>query len=159
MKKIKNKNIFLYYLANYICLNHKSLIFIFIKNNCLIRYIKVKKLNKNFCLLTLAEHIDTKQLDNFLVSVCNFIYKKIIFSGKGFKIRKNRYSINFLFNKSHNISLVIKKTKILKLTKNSLAFVSKKILKVARFTKIFSINKFTKKGIRVSNQVVLIRKK
>ena len=102
-----------------------------------------------------------QEIKNFLNQMSLFLFTKIKFSGKGYKIKKSRTkSLGLLFNRAHITcmwwkNLIIKKLKKYKIyikhTKNNT-----KIIKL--LMSIRPVNIFTKKGLRVSRQVVFKKK-
>jgi ribosomal protein L6P/L9E len=142
----KNKNIYIKYK-----INNFSKIY-FLKNlNCISIQFKhfTNNLNKNSSII----------LNKQVKSIDFYFFKKIQFFGKGFKIKKLKKQIlNMFFNKSHitflkwnNIFLKkIKKTKIIIYSTNyyNIKLLSYKLIK-CRF-----LNVFTKKGLRISRQLI-----
>lgn len=152
----KNKNKFIYIYSNklFLCLNINNYTIIYKNSINLIELISTypfkeyKKIN-NF-------------LNHFLFSWTTFFYKKIMFTGKGFKIKKKKKIVFFFFNKSH-VSLVICNTAIIKkINKNKLLFFYKNTnFYNTLLTKILQIryaNIYTKRGLRFSRQIILKRK-
>ena len=163
---------------NIILLNQK--ISIFKKNGLFYIYIY----NKNFFLIlktnllvgiknsneflffekgTINRRLQGKQdLNSFLKQFYMYSYSKLKFTGKGYKIKKNKKcNMMLLFNRSHitNIfwkNIFIKKIKKYKMyvcgTKNNICKIISTILNTR------SINIFTKKGLRVSRQILLKKK-
>lgn len=106
----------------------------------------------------------TKKTEKFIniynSSLLNYFIKKIIFSGKSYKIKKKRVFI-FEFNKAHMEAVVwknfflkkLKKVKILlkNINQNELAIICHKIISIRE------LNPFTKRGLRMSRSI--LRKK
>lgn len=100
-------------------------------------------------------------LTQFIEQFDKYVFTKIRFAGKGYKIRKKSvHSMILIFNRAHitviwwrNIILKkIKKNKFyVKLTPKTLNFINT-ILKVRH------INIFTKKGLRTSRQILFKKK-
>ena len=124
-----------------------------------------KKIN-NIILIFLKNKINIKNI-NFLKKILKnwflLFFKKIKFTGKGFRIKKNKKKINFLleFNKSHLTIFILKKIILKKIKKakflilwNNLKYLNKLNKKIININKI---NKYTKRGLRNSRQ--LIKKK
>lgn len=163
---MKQNIIFLNYLKNLIILKKKKKLLLF-KNKKKNIFIQIEnfKINKNTGTLTSKN----KPLNNnfikkinFLIKIINSFYlEKFNFNGKGFKIKKLKTICFFLFNKSHKTYLIEKKNKIKKISKNSYVVIFKDLKKkiTNKIKKIFPINKFTKKGIRKSEQIINIKKK
>lgn len=142
---------------NYVYIYNKNY-FLIIKNN---KNQKIKIKNKN---LNLLEFFNTNfykyliLLKNIIYHI-NFLYfKKIKFSGKGFRIKKNKKKKNFKlqFNKSHITILFLKKILLKKIKKSKfmLVFLNKKYLNLIskKILKINYINIYTKRGLRFSRQ-------
>lgn len=101
-------------------------------------------------------------LNNLLFSWETFFFKKISFTGKGFKIKKKQKIIFFFFNKSHISLLICNSAVIKKINKQKILFFFKnyslyeKIL--SKILKIRYANIYTKRGLRFSRQLILKRK-
>ncbi len=101
-------------------------------------------------------------INTFIFSWESFFFKKITFTGKGFKIKKKQKIIYFFFNKSH-ISLIICNSAIIKkIHKNKIIFFYKNIKLydtiLNKILKIRYANIYTKRGLRFSRQLILKRK-
>lgn len=96
----------------------------------------------------------------------NIFFDKIKFKGKGFRVRfkKNSKILKFTFGHSHINYLFINdvKTKVKRLGKYKYIFKSKNKIKMNLFLKkvknIKPINMYTKRGIRISRQIIYKRK-
>ena len=135
----------------------------YLKNN----YIYIYTYNKNITIIIkINNKIKNKNYNKDLVKIflnqfCYIICIKIKFTGKGYKIKKNtNKSMIFLFNRAHitniwwkNIFLFkIKKYKIfLKIQNNNINIIN-------NILNIRYINIFTKKGLRISKQILLKKK-
>lgn len=102
-----------------------------------------------------------KDLNKFLFSWETFFFKKIIFLGKSFKLKKKQ-NIFFFFNYSHTVFLIIKNNFLKKIQKNKILFFYKNYLILNNFlkkiTNIKQNNIYTKRGLRLSRQLILKRK-
>jgi len=101
-------------------------------------------------------------LKKFISDFNNLFYKKIYFSGKGYKLETNKDKYYYFFNYSHLIMLKYKKIIYLKTKKNkfSLFFFknqSKNLLTC--ISNIRRLNKYTKKGIRFSRSIFFTKNK
>ena len=118
--------------------------------------------NLNFINLKLKifnHNLKNKNLTfSFFYNIGKYFSKKILFSGKGYKIKKKKSSIFFYFNKSHFNIFIYKNILFKKIKKNKLILKSSNnnfmfnLLKT--ITNIRNINLYTLKGIRISRQVV-----
>ncbi len=104
----------------------------------------------------------TKLLNSLLFSWESIFFKKITFSGKGFKIKKKQKIIFFFFNKSHMSLLICNSAIVKKTNKQKLVFFYKNSsayeLMLAKLLKIRYANIYTKRGLRFSRQLILKRK-
>ena len=144
-------------------------IYIYIYNINLFFFIKLIK-NKyyynNNILKVKIKYLNEKNLNEknfinlFLFLWSNFLNKKLYFLGKGFKIKKKK-CIYFNFNYSHIFLFNNKKIIIKKIKKNKIIFFYNN-LKIKQilfyFKNIKSLNIFTKKGIRKSEQIIYYKK-
>jgi hypothetical protein len=87
---------------------------------------------------------------------------KIKFTGKMYRIRKSDIGLGFLraeFNRAHKTIFIPKDVRVKKLKKRKLIFISNHndyLKKSSRdFLSIRSVNIFTKRGIRLSKQLLL----
>jgi ribosomal protein L6P/L9E len=97
----------------------------------------------------------------FFQQFSTYRHIKIKFAGKGYKIKKNtQNSLVFLFNRAHITNIwwrntITKKLKKYKIYMQGTANVLKLALKIIS---IRPINIFTKRGLRISRQIVLKKK-
>ena len=116
-------------------------------------------LNKNVCLKDMF--ILDKKLYNFVKQIDTYLYVKIKFSGKGYKIKKNNNNnLLLLFNRAHitNIwwkNIIIKKLKKYKIY---IRYTQINIHIIQRIINTRIINIFTKKGLRKSKQILFKKK-
>jgi hypothetical protein len=92
-------------------------------------------------------------LQSIVKKKLNFFSSKIKFVGRGFKIEKKKKKIQFNFTKTFKPYFKIKKYKTFKIKKNKIIFISKLGL-ILNLKKIFIYNIFSKKGLRLSVQIV-----
>ena len=162
---------------NYNIIKKKNfLYFIVFSNTIYLKYTlfensKINILNDlNVINININFYNDLSSIKNIISNLSNslniYFYKKITFSGKGYKIKKiyknikniNKSIISFFFNKSHfNIvyfnNVLVKKLKKTKLIISSvnikhLYYLSNTILNIRK------VNIFTLKGLRLSRQIV-----
>ena len=152
----KNVGMYLYiYNKYYYCLIN------FNKNTeiKLINQITLKIINKNF--IKDVNLFDIKKL-NFFIKQFNFTqFNKIKFTGKGYKIKKNsNKSIVLLFNRAHTTTLWWKNIMVFKLKKYKLylKYDYKNFNIINTILNIRYISVFTKKGLRLSRQILLKKK-
>nr|YP_004841721.1 Ymf60 [Ichthyophthirius multifiliis]AEL89263.1 Ymf60 [Ichthyophthirius multifiliis] len=117
----------------------------------------INNFEKNYFLKTLVA-----ELNKFLFSLDNIFFKKIKFTGKGFKIKKKKNNISLFFNTAHinlflsikNITIRLNKSKyiIIKSNYNDL------IMDSYLFKNVKPNNIFTKRGIRISRQIIIKKK-
>jgi ribosomal protein L6P/L9E len=96
----------------------------------------------------------------------NMFFNKIKFKGKGFRVRfkKNSKILKFTFGHSHINYIFVnqKTTKIKRLGKYKYIFKNKNDIEMNSFLKklcnIKPINMYTKRGIRLSRQIIYKRK-
>lgn len=148
--KKKNK-IYLYiYNSTYFCLIKINLkLKVFIKND---KYIEIIHNNKNH---------PVKKLNFFLEQFYFYKFIKIKFTGKGYKIKKNtNRSMILLFNRAHTTTLWWKNIFLKKLKKYKMYikynYKNQKLINT--IISIRPINIFTKKGLRLSRQLLLKKK-
>lgn len=135
----------------YIYENNYSII---IKHEC-------KDLKKIFLEINNHEVTFNKNiLIRFLNQIVIYSYIKIKFTGKGYKIRKFNKSAKLMFNRAHRTILwwnnvIIKKIKKYKLY---LKYVGDKKFAFKRICDVRFINFFTKRGLRISRDIVYKKK-
>lgn len=134
---------------------------LFFKGTTQIRYDKNSKniiIAGSFINSTLK--IIEKSINNLIFSFNRLWHVKIKFAGKGFKIKRRRKtkSIKFFFYYSHINVIVLKKAKLKQRKKNKFIIKSWRAnnvkLAAQMITSIRNLNIYTKRGIRVSKQVV-----
>lgn len=168
---MKNKKLLIFFYKNLNCLILKkkinSIYFFNRKYFFLFPYINIKNvyLNKNINILIIKE---LKNFSNKIKIIYNITeqltenyYKKIIFNGKGFKLKKKSNKNFFFFNNSHIKLIVENKNLILKNSKNSflVLYKNKFNLKLINYIKnLFKLNIFTKKGVKINRELMLIKK-
>jgi len=166
--------IIIYLLPNmhFLTLKKNSSNYIYIYNNIYFIFFNANKYKFYFKKILNIIEINTnikknaqqlsKYLNNFLFS-WNYIFsKKIIFSGKGFKIRKKKNFLFLFFNRSHASLLICNNMIIKKIQKNKILFFFKNNMLYNNILKnIVSIrpaNIYTKRGLRLSRQTIWKRK-
>lgn len=156
--------------------NKQHLYLLIFNNNSCVKFLISKKCNifflKNLNYLILKTNFFKRfeNIDNIINSIntsLNFYFsKKIIFSGKGYKIKKsskNFYSklykfFIFYFNKSHFNILYFFSVKIKKLKKTKILLYNVNYQYLTNICKtiinIRPFNPFTLKGLRLSRQII-----
>lgn len=151
----KNKKIIIY-------IYNKNYFYILKLNNIFLKNFLVTKINNNLNFITFSNFFFTKKiftLKSILLAWSFYFFKKIKFSGKGFRIKKNKKKKNFLleFNKSHITIFLIKKIILKKIKKSKFLnlYINKKYLtKINKqLVTINFINKYTKRGLRNTRQI------
>lgn len=172
---IKMNKIAIYLLPriNFLCLKKNANVYIYIySSNWFIKanvnnYETVYKKSLNILELSTKQPFYknkaiTTILNNFIFSWETFFFKKVSFTGKGFKIKKKQKIVFFFFNKSHISLLICNSAIIKKINKQKILFFYKnydlyeKILN--KILKIRYANIYTKRGLRFSRQLILKRK-
>lgn len=123
----------------------------------------IKIINNTFICLGSSESTTPHKggLGTFLKQFYICEYVKIKFSGKGYKIKKNsQQSLVLLFNRSHTTviwwsNLVLRKLKKYKIY---LKYDNKNRNIVHTMLNVRPVNVFTKKGLRLSRQVLFKKK-
>ncbi len=107
--------------------------------------------------------IGSNKLNNFIFLWDNFIFSKIYFLGKGFKLKKTNKNIFFNFNYSHIMLFIFQKLLVKKIQKHKLLLFTKNKSSLMKLLNIIlnikSLNVYTKRGIRLAKQIVYIKKK
>jgi len=101
-----------------------------------------------------------KQTEMFLKQFCTYEYSKIKFSGKGYKIKKhNKNSIALIFNRAHMTRFFFQHIFLKKLKKYKIymRYTQRCLKSVDELVNTRKVNIFTKKGLRVTRQ--LLKKK
>jgi hypothetical protein len=158
LKKKNNYNLYLmndnYYIILYLYnININNFIFLNKNTNSLI----LKNYTKNSNIKTFNTN-----LYNFLFSLDYLFYKKLKFTGKGFKIRKKFDNIILYFNTAH-LTLMINRNNIsLRLLKNKYIFLRSNkyynYLDGFFFKSVRQNNIFTKRGLRFCRQLTYKKK-
>lgn len=128
-------------------------IYLYNKNNiiCWKQNKNIKEIKKNI-------HIN---IQAYLLQFNYIIFLKIKFTGKGYKIKKNsNKSMVLLFNRAHITNIWWKNIKILKIKKYKIYVKLQKINLniVSKILNIRFVNIFTKKGLRLSKQILFKKK-
>jgi len=148
-KNVQNYSIYIYNVKYFFHVYSINLTAIFYNKN-LNSLIFYKKFSNSFNIL-----------NYFFSELIFFYYKKIIFSGKGFKLKKNKKFNIFNFNNSHIKYFIEKKNKLIKNSKNSFIYIYKNInskKKLNFFLKLFKLNIFTKRGVKFNRSYLLVKK-
>jgi len=103
-----------------------------------------------------------KFLNHFVFLWDNFLFSRLYFLGKGFKLKKVKNNIFFNFNHSH-IKLIINNKSILKkIQKNKIMVYTKNYTTLKKIENVIeNIKKssfYTKRGIRRTKQITYIKK-
>jgi hypothetical protein len=129
---------------------------------CIIKVLKpVKIVNSTFIKITNSSEKIQSKINFFLKQfyICSFT--KIKFTGKGYKIKKNKpQGLVMLFNRAHTTTLwwsglFLKKLKKYKLY---LKYTSRNVNIIQTIINVRPINIFTKKGLRIARQVLKKKK-
>lgn len=143
----------------------KTGLYMYIYNNnyyCIIKVLKpIQIINNTFIKITDGSEKIQNKINFFLKQfyICSFT--KIKFTGKGYKIKKNKpQGLVMLFNRSHTTTLwwngiFLKKLKKYKLY---LKYTHKNANIIQTIINVRPINIFTKKGLRVARQVLKKKK-
>jgi hypothetical protein len=133
----------------------KSKVFFDIELYSLVIHSKKIDVNKNFY---------EKYFSKFLKLIEKYVFLKIKFKGKGFRIKifRKLKIIKFYFGRSHITFFKFRKLKIKKVTKYKFLLKSLNPLKFKQIcTKVIKIkpmNVFTLRGLRISKQIIYKRK-
>lgn len=98
-------------------------------------------------------------LNKQIKSINFYFIKKIVFFGKGFKIKKsNKNTLNLFFNKSHINFIIWNNLLLKKLKKTKIIICSVNFFKINQISNNIintrNLNIFTKKGLRLSRQLI-----
>jgi len=154
----KNKNIYHIYIYN--------IYFFFLIKLCNTTKLKILS-NKQFeisqnSIKRLSDLSDCiYQFDKYIAQFDKYMYAKIKFAGKGYKIRKRNYrSVTLVFNKAHITTIWWRNMYIKKIRKSKLylKYTFKSMAIIKTILNVRFINIFTKKGLRISRQIVLKKK-
>jgi hypothetical protein len=166
-------NIYLPNNLNFLVLNKKSAKIIYFYNKSFFFFFNINNFNyffnSNLQILKLkqikpinANRNFSELLNKFFFIWENFLYNKILFTGKGFKLKKKKNNIQFFFNHSHLNLFIYLNIYLKKIQKTKLVFFFKNYENFGNFLqKIIKIRKnniYTKRGLRLSRQLVLKRK-
>lgn len=105
----------------------------------------------------------TKQLQKFTWAASVFYYKKMKFTGKGYKIRKSRIkkSLKLYFGRSHKTYIFSGGLNFKRLSKYRLLLLTNNRKRLNRVTslvlRVRSINRYTKRGLRCTRHFILKR--
>lgn len=102
------------------------------------------------------------EFNNFLFSLNHVFFKKIKFTGKGFKIKKKNTNIIYYFNTAHINLVIVRNIIARRLSKSKYIFIKTNLYNLVKITNyIKSIrcnNIFTKRGLRISRQIIIKKK-
>lgn len=166
-------NLFIPYNFNYMLLEQKNSKCIYIYNYFF--YINIKILNTDIYINNNTNIIQYRniyfnkkinllvcELYNFIFSLEHSFYKKIKFTGKGFKIKKKKNNIIYYFNTAHINLLIVRNILIRRLSKNKYIFIKSNklnLIKISNTVKNIRCNNiFTKRGLRISRQLIVKKK-
>lgn len=150
-------------------LKHKFSTYLYIYNNtffCLLCFDKNVSLQliSDKCINVKHNHLKkilNKNITKFLLQFYFYKFTKIKFAGKGYKIRKNmKQSMILLFNRAHTTTIWWKNIFIKKLKKYKI-YIKYNYNFINVCTEIVNIryvNVFTKKGLRMSRQILMKKK-
>lgn len=154
---------------NYILIKIKEKPYIYIYNKNFFFFfslINKKKiyLNKSTNSITIilpypsTKMIFQKYLDNLLYSWVNFFFKKIKFTGKGYKIvyLKKKKKLKLKFNRAHRTSLFLQKIWIKKFKKKIIFYYNNHYLLSETLKKVQNVrtaNLYTKRGLKLTRQI------
>jgi ribosomal protein L6P/L9E len=101
-------------------------------------------------------------MKQFLFKISYFFFKKIKFTGKGYRIKKSfKKSFKFFFGYSHNVYIVYGGLVIKKISKYKILLLSNNKKKINKINKIIinikKINIYTKRGLRGMQQLIFKR--
>jgi hypothetical protein len=154
LEKKKIKNIYIYNKSNFILININNFKISF---NKYLNIIKLNKINE----IKIKNNINNT-LNKFLFSWDYFLFKKIIFLGKSFKLKKKKQNLYFFFNHSHTMLLVTLNNYLKKIQKNKIIIFYKNYNNLNNFLKKITLIKpnsiYTKRGLRFARQIILKRK-
>jgi ribosomal protein L6P/L9E len=154
LKKKNTKYIIVYTQYYYIKYSLNNNINLYFNRNC-------NMLNLKFKMPILHENSAALNLVNQTLQIVSYFYKKILFSGKSYKIKKTNNNFLFEFNKSHKEVIIwrnfilkkLKKVYILLKGVNNYAITAN----YYNIINIRKINPFTLRGLRGSRY--LLKKK
>lgn len=167
---MKEISIFIPNNINYIIINNK---YLYIYSHTYDYFLILNILNIDIYINSSTNTINIKskknkinlfenEISKFIFSLESFFFKKIKFTGKGFKLKKKKNNLFLFFNRAHkcffininNIMLRLSKNKIILIKNNERDLVTdSKII-----TNIRNNNIFTKRGLRLTRQIILKKK-
>lgn len=130
---------------------------VFFDKNTQTVVIKTNKLNN-------INEYSLYKYNSYIINLVGIFYKKIKFSGKGFKISsyKKKKAIKFIFGHSHMTLLICRALRYKRLGKTKYIFFSKNkdiLVKTATEIKFLKkINLYTLRGLRISKMKIIKRK-
>lgn len=147
------KSIYIYNDDYYFCFNS-------INNNIFIdknsNTIRVKSITND------KNKLFSFEFNSFLISWDSIFFKKIRFTGKGFKFKKKVANLFLFFNRAHKCFFIGNNIILKRLSKNKIILLKNNYKHLTHdsiiIRKIRSINIFTKRGLRLSRQLVLKKK-
>lgn len=160
-------NIYIPKNIKFIILNNS---FLYLYNNELFLLLNINKYNFYYNTLLNILKINTNLkllskrnfLNNFLFLWNNFLFNKLYFLGKGFKLKKINNNTYFNFNHSHIKLMINQKSIIKKIQKNKLLIINKDFNVLKNLTNISNnikkLSFYTKRGMRSAKQIVYIKK-
>lgn len=152
----KNKKL-IFYIYN------KNFFFsLILKNNIIYFFDKYSRcVTITFLKNNIFKNLLINNINKLLFSWNNFFFKKIKFSGKGYKIKKSikKKNIKFYFNRSHPVIYFFKKKIFKKIRKSKFLIKMVNIVKLSysieKILKIRHINLYTQKGLKLSRKINL----
>lgn len=143
--------------------NNKIIILFNNERFILIQINSIKILNNSNILIInfknfISLNTNNNTLNHYLYSLNNFFIKKIKFTGKGYKILKNKNYLCLIFNHSHLTWFIYFNIICYRLRKQKYIFIYKNFFKLNEIvTKIYNIrpiNVYTRRGIRLTKQKI-----
>ena len=145
--------------------NKQTIVFFYSLNKIFLIQFKNYRIYYNPFLKTLKLlniNLYNLNITNFIFNWDLFFFKKVIFSGKGYKTKLNKNSSILNINISHPFCLFLKKTLFLKISKNKFILYFKNFMIFSklynRFNYTRTFNSYIKGGIRLSRQITKKRK-
>lgn len=150
-------------------LKNKISLYVYIYNNtfyCLLRLnntVNLKIISNKYVNLkhNLFKEALNKDIKDFLLQFYFYHFVKIKFAGKGYKIKKNtKQSMLLLFNRAHTTTIWWRKISIKRLRKYKIYMKCNYNFRVIQeqILSIRYVNIFTKKGLRMSRQILMKKK-
>lgn len=170
---MRELNIFIPYNINYIVITKDNKLYIYFYNNIYFfslylknnnlninkstNVIKVNDINKNK-----LNNLSVTELKRFLFSWESMFFNKIKFSGKGFKFKKKECNLFLFFNRAHKCFFIGTNIILIRLSKNKVIVLKNNLNNIRHdsklITSIRSNNIFTKRGLRLSRQIIYKKK-